>query len=266
MRASLGCATALAVTLGLSSIGGCATGGGGEDAGGGGVDSGPGGVDAGRRDAGSVGLPDAGPPPMDAGPGADAGPPFDAGPDGGPGMDSGGLVDSGPGGGCPADDPTITISEIMVSSQSGSGDRGEWFEIRNEASCTVDLTGLEIRVGAASHTITSGLLTAGGYFLLAQSMDTMENHDLTPDYVYGTGVSFPNIGGTLSLRSGMNEVARVSWGSTDYRRGASRQLSRSASETEPLGDSSWCDSTNVYSMASGGPYLGTPGMRNEVCP
>lgn len=235
---------------------GCATGSA-EDAGPGTSDTGPPGVDAGGpMDAGPGGLPDAG--PMDAGGPSDAGPPFDAGP-----FDAGPPIDAGD---CAADAATITISEIMISSQSGSGDFGEWFEIRNEASCTVSLAGLEIRSGSGTHTITSGLLTAGGFAVLARSGDANLNHGLSTDYVYGSAISFSNGGGTLSIFNGADEVARVSWGSTEFARSASRQLSRSAPETTALGSAVWCNSAAVYSMSPGGPYLGTPGMQNADCP
>ncbi len=238
---------------------GCASGGGDQDAGR--ADAGPR-RDAGREDAGPPTQQDAGPPSQDAGPPEDAGPPFDAG----PGPDAGPRPDAGPGGGCSADPATVTISEIMISSQSGSGDRGEWFELRNEMPCTVSLAGVDIVSGGVTHTIAAATLTAGGYLVLAQSADAGENHGLTPDYVYGPSLSFGNGGGSLSLENGGTEIARVSWGSTDYRRSASRQLSAGARETEALSDARWCDSTAVYSMATGGPFNGTPGMANAACP
>lgn len=236
---------------------------------GGGIDAGPGDsgtVDGGpmRRDAGR----DAGVVVTDSGPrdaSADAGPPMmDSGrPDSGPPGTDGGR-DAGPGVCAPAA-ATIEISEIMVASQTGSGDRGEWFEIHNLSGCPIDLTGLEIDAGV-THTMTSGLLTAGGFFVLAQSVVPAENHMLVPGYAYGTTVTFANSAGVLVLRSSGMEIARVTWGSTDHRTGASRQLSRGATMATGLGSSSWCDSTDVYSTATGGPYLGTPGMLNRPCP
>lgn len=247
----------LGPVLGLAlALAGCASGGG-DDAGSD-MDAGPPGVDSGPgMDAGPP-MTDAGPPDTDAGPPMDAGPPFDAGP-----FDAGPPFDAGD---CAADSAAITISEVMISSQSGSGDFGEWFELKNEASCTVSLAGLEIQSGAGSHTIASGILTAGGYFVLSRSGDAMENHELQTDYVYGSSISLSNGGGALSILNGGTEIARVTWGSTDYLRGASRQLSRSAPESTSLGGGNWCNSSAVYSMAAGGPFLGTPGMQNVECP
>lgn len=213
-----------------------------------GRDSGGGLPDAGRDGGG--GLPDAG--PRDSGR-PDSGPPgTDAGTDGGPGL-------------CTPSSTNVEISEIMVSSQTGAGDRGEWFEIHNLGACTVGIDGMEIESGSVSHTVSGGLLTAGGFSVLAQSGDSVENHNLSEDYVYGTSLRFANSSGTLVLRFAGAEVARVSWGSTDHRTGAARQLGRGATMSPSLGNVVWCDATDVYSMTAGS-FLGTPGALNQPCP
>ncbi len=179
-------------------------------------------------------------------------------------MDAG--VDAGPSL-CVPSSTNMEISEVMVASQTGATDRGEWFELHNLTGCPIGLSGLEIDIGGVTHTVTSGLLTAGGLFVLAQSGDPTENHGLGDDYVYGASLRMSNIGGTLVLSHPMSgEVARVSWGSTDHRTGSARQLGMGRPMTNSLGGVGWCDSTGVYSMAAGGPYLGTPGMINATCP
>ncbi|MCB9591345.1 MAG: lamin tail domain-containing protein [Sandaracinaceae bacterium] len=225
-------------------------------------------MDAGRSDAGGGGD-DAGPPPMDAGPGmVDAGPMMmvDAGPmmmvDAGPMM----MVDSGGATTCSPTPANMEISEILVASQTGAADRGEWFEVHNRAGCTIDLSGLVIDVDGTTHTVTSGLLTAGGFFVFAQSSSAADNHGLSQDYVYGSTIRFGNSSGTLVLTHAGTEIARLTWTSTDHRTGRSRQLSNGASMPTSLAGSGWCDSTDVYSTALGGPYLGTPGMVNATCP
>lgn len=253
----------LAAALLLAGVAGCAQGGGTTDAGpvrsDGGTDAGA--VrDGGRRDSGGPlpdagrdsggGLPDAG--SGDAG-GTDSGPPrIDAGFDAGSGL-------------CLPSAANVEISEVLVSSQTGAGDRGEWFEIHNLSGCTVNIGGMEIESGSVTHTVTAGLLTAGGFLVLAQSGDSVENHNLPEDYVYGTSLRFSNSSGTLVLRAMGMEITRMSWGSTDHRTGASRQLARGATMSTSLGASGWCDSTDVYSMTMGS-FLGTPGALNRPCP
>jgi hypothetical protein len=255
---------------------GCARGGAEDDAGQPGTDAS---FDAGRADAGR----DSGPPPgldagtRDAGGGTDAGT-GDAGtaPDAGTpdaGMDAG--TDAGGGGDCAPSSDNMMITEIMVASQSGSGDLGEWFEVRNLGSCPIDLSGLVIESPTAggtpvTHTVSGGLLTAGGYFLFAQSGDPAENHGLSPDYAYGSGTSgvvFNNGGDELILSLGGTEIDRVAWGSTDYTPGAARQLTRGFSgDNFGLNGSGWCDATELYSEAGGSSFRGTPGARNTLCP
>lgn len=200
----------------------------------------------------------------------------DAGRDSGP-ADSGVVRDSGTGGTFCMPSPTnMAIVEVMVASQSGSGDRGEWFEVQNLGACPIDMTGLivESPTGSGSprtHEVTRGVLTAGGFFVFGQSGDPADHHGLPVDYVYGsgtTGVVLNNSTDSLILSFGGTEIDRVAWGSTDHRTGASRQLSRGAEsgDNSSLGATSYCDSTDIYSSATGGPFLGTPGARNRACP
>ncbi len=199
---------------------------------------------------------------------------MDAGHDAGP-MDAG--HDAGPA--CPPEPPTPTtlaITEIMIESRSGSGDYGEWFEVENLGSCPIDLTGVVIESPTGggtpvTHTVSGGTIPPGGYFVFAQSGDPAENHSLTYDYVYGagtTGVVFNNSTDSLQLSLSGITLDGVMWGSTDFRVGASRQLSSTASPSAngDLSTSAWCDATDVYSMAPGGPYRGTPGAANRACP
>jgi len=165
---------------------------------------------------------------------------------------------------CDPSPTNMEISEIMVASQTGSGDLGEWFEVHNLTACPINLTGLVITIGRA-HMVASGLLTAGGFAVFAQSAEAGENHGLGEDYAYGP-LGMSNSGGEVVLSFSMTEIARVAWNSTDHRTGRSRQLSAGASMSSALGGSGWCDSTAVYSTSPGGPYLGTPGMVNAPCP
>jgi len=137
--------------------------------------------------------------------------------------------DAGMGMICPPTGATITISEIMVRSRfTPSVDGGQWFEVRNDSDCAVDLSGVELRVrdGAAGWSYflppMLPLLPARGVFLIAQSDDMTVNHGLTPDFAYVNrgagevvGPVFPS-NGVLSLYSGGVELARVSWNAGEY--------------------------------------------------
>ncbi len=105
----------------------------------------------------------------DAGVTPSTGPPFDAGPDGEC------LASVGPG--------DLAIVEILIASESGTGDHGEWLEVRSTRDCALNLLGLhgECAVGAKVITVdvtTDEWLPAGGSFLVADSTDDAVNHAL----------------------------------------------------------------------------------------
>ena len=258
---------------------GCATGGGGLDGGNAGRadagrtdasldDGGP--VDAGAPDASrAAGIPvdaqvdsgtlDAG--TFDAGPsdaGHDAG--HDAGQDAGPPL-------------CPPTSDRVAIVEVMIASDTGAGDRGEWIELINAGDCTVDLGGLELAspiggagsTAIATYTISAGrTLAQGARIVLAQSANPTENRGLAFDEAY-TSLVFDNIGDWVELRSGGATIDRVEWLSNDIVHGASRRFP----DARPISDngirSAWCTSTALYSTA-GGNFYGTPRTGNGSCP
>ncbi len=225
-----------------------------------------GGRDAGRRDAGRR---DSGPEPFDAG--VDAG--TDAGRDAGPPM-------------CPAGSSTpaagkLAIVELMVSSNTAA-DSGEWFEIRNISACPVALSGIQISTlgtGPGPHTMNTtrmlmpfGDPSQGDRLVLAQSNSAGDNHGLpTPGYVYGTNINMDNASDTLTLRYSGAVVHSVTWSSTTaYRTSISRQFTNTGTPqaASDIGTVTgiWCDSSEVYSNTAGGPYYGSPGRTNCVCP
>jgi hypothetical protein len=199
------------------------------------------GYDAGRPDAG---------PPQDAGPPPDAGVP------------------------CAPATGLVGISEVMISSRSGSGDRGEWFEVRNSGDCSVLLAGLAIVSPAADgnekvHVVTGGLLYAGDSFVFALSALAIDNHGVPFDYAYGAGsaedVVLDNGSDWLELRYLGASIDRVTWPNGGFTSGAARQFPAAL----PLGVNDdwgrWCSASALYST-TGGVFYGTPGVANDACP
>lgn len=141
---------------------------------------------------------------VDAGPGDDApatptatdgppGPPFDAGPDG---------VCSQP---LAAGD--LVIDELLIESVAGTGDHGEWLEVRSNLPCAVDLRGLhgECPRGArvATFDVADDLwVPANGTFVVADSVSPPINHDLPAPVVAwrdNLGDVLRNKGATVTL-------------------------------------------------------------------
>ncbi len=256
----------LTCAVSLAAVAACAQGGGGgsSDAGGSsdggrrdaGRDGGrrDAGTDAGRRDAGSTdaSMRDTG--STDAGGGIDAG------------HDAGGST-------CPVEAGSLAIVEVMISSRSGSGDRGEWFEVVNTRDCTLDITGLVIVSPSGSgaeqmHTVTGGAVSAGQHYVFALSADAGENHLLPFDYAYGTGaatdVVFNNDSDWIELRAGATVVDRVAWPSGGFTHGRARQFPAGSDPAANDDWSGWCDATDIYSDA-GGTFYGTPQAANGSC-
>jgi hypothetical protein len=147
----------------------------------------------------------------DATPGDDAAPPVDSG----AGSDdaTAPVVDASVADLCPgplgAGD--LAIVELMIASQDGSGDMGQWIEVQSTRACTLDLYGLHAATGAASPDtmdVTSHVyLPANGIFVVANSLDPALDNDLpaTP-LLFAWAGSPPDVldtaGGTVTLSNG----------------------------------------------------------------
>jgi hypothetical protein len=119
----------------------------------------------------------------------------DATPDASPSVD-----DAGDDGGCtaalaPGD---LSIDELMVESVDGTGDHGEWLEVKSNLPCSVNLRGLhgECPRGAksASFDVQGDLwIPANGTFVVGDSVSPAVNHDLPTPVVAWNG----NLGDVL---------------------------------------------------------------------
>ncbi|AKF06623.1 lamin tail domain-containing protein [Sandaracinus amylolyticus] len=240
---------------------GCATGSGGVEDAGRGQDGGnlDGAVADAGRDAGRDASVDA--MVIDSGP-RDSGMPIDSGTDAG-GMDSGPPT-------CPPTATNLAIVEVMIRTETGTEDRGEWIELLNAGDCLVDLGGLVISSPPATYTIPAGhVLPAGARFVLAQSTVAAENRGLVYDLSYtGSGIVLDNSGDTLELIAGGTTIDSVTWTSATSVLKYSTEFPDSRPIAENASMSNWCPASMsaTYSSTAGGPYYGTPGAPNGACP
>jgi hypothetical protein len=77
----------------------------------------------------------------------------------------------------------LVFDEVMISSEPGSDDHGQWLEVRSTRACSVDLVGLHASAphGQSAHTVdvTSDVwIPPWGFFLIADSLDPTENDSL----------------------------------------------------------------------------------------
>jgi hypothetical protein len=102
----------------------------------------------------------------------------------------------------------LVVDELMIASQSGTGDHGEWVEVTSTRSCAIDLNGLYAQVphgeGTTTAMVTSDLwLPPHAAFLVADSSNPVENHDLPGMIVtWASGQSsdvLKNSGTTITL-------------------------------------------------------------------
>jgi len=156
--------------------------------------------------------------------------------------------------------PQILIHEVMADPSVVADDTGEWFEVHNQGSTSVDLNGWQIRsANDAGHTIgTSVTVPAGGYVTLGRS--STSNGGITHRYVYGSSVVLANASDWLVLRNASGAtVDSVAWGSS-MPTGASRGVKNPSSvNTLVVGGNNWTTQTSAFGSGD----KGTPGARNN---
>jgi len=77
----------------------------------------------------------------------------------------------------------LVFDEVMIATEPGSDDRGQWLEVRSTRTCTIDLVGLHATAlhGQSFRTLDVTVdtwLPAGGFFLIADTTDPTENNAL----------------------------------------------------------------------------------------
>lgn len=134
------------------------------------------------------------------------------------------------------DIPQLMITEIMTNPAAVPDGDGEWFEIYNHGSTTVDIDGFVLKDnGADSHTINNGgplNIEAGSFLVLGNNVDNVTNGGLTVHYQY-TSFTLANTADEIVLYAtdGSTEVDRVEWydGSGGWPLGAGESMIYTAS-------------------------------------
>ena len=104
----------------------------------------------------------------------------------------------------------VKIVELMIASQSGSGDKGEWIELQSTRQCTLNLKGLRVESPRGTTTdkaeiTTDFLLPPNGIFVVADSALTTDNHGVgVVAAAFGASDVLKNDGDTISVFSSTN--------------------------------------------------------------
>lgn len=163
----------------------------------------------------------------------------------------------------------LLISEIMYNPASLSDAEGEWFEIYNNSSQTINLQNLVLeRDDLNRHVITESLeVSPGAYYVLAR---TAQSTDASNTYLYGSAITLSNTGAILSIYNEGSEsdpgalIFSVNYGESGFPEGAGASISLSPDRlnvTEAVLGSSWCVSTSLFNTGD----AGTPGLINDLC-
>ncbi len=156
----------------------------------------------------------------------------------------------------------VVINEIMQNPSAVDDDKGEWFEIYNNSSESVDLNGWTIKdLGTDLHEISQSLnLSPGEYLVLGNNSDQNTNGGVSVDYQYSDFV-LDNSDDEILFVSPDDEIANsVAYNSNElfpHPAGASiALLDPNLSNQVGL---NWIASLSSY----GDGDLGTPGQSNK---
>jgi hypothetical protein len=161
----------------------------------------------------------------------------------------------------------LIITEIMQNPTTPN-DVGEYFEIYNTSSSSIDLIGWTLKDTSNSgedHTIVSSVVVpANGYVVLGKDSNMANNGGVALDYAYGNGYILGNTTDDIVLDCNGTTINAVAWdsGATfPNPNGKSMELAtnRYTATANDTG-TNWTEAT--VEISSGGD-LGTPGSTNS---
>jgi hypothetical protein len=169
----------------------------------------------------------------------------------------------------------LVINEVLANPGGVITDAsGEWFEIYNAGSRSVDLQNLVITDSAASgrrpyHVIASSVVVpSGGYVVLGNTTNTTNNGGVPVDYAYGAALALANsldalkiarVYGTDTLTVDRTQYASAA---ISAQNGISRELINPALDNSNMDGSNWADALVTAVYGPGG--RGTPKAQNST--
>jgi hypothetical protein len=143
----------------------------------------------------------------------------------------------------------LLITEVMANPSEVSDSKGEWFELFNPMTESVDLNHIYIKDdGSNFHQIDHGgplLILPNQYFVLGRNVNSSTNGGFTADYVYSS-FTLGNIGDEIVFSNeadGHDELLRLDYNSNFVSDGRTSELTKegnyqltSLKKTYGLGD------------------------------
>ncbi|HEX6050621.1 MAG TPA: lamin tail domain-containing protein [Gemmatimonadaceae bacterium] len=157
--------------------------------------------------------------------------------------------------------PRVLINEVMANPRTTADERGEWFEVANLESTSVDLRGWTIASeNDAGTTIgQSVVVPAHGFAVLARDGNTSTNGGVAASFEYGASVALGNGADWLAIKTPDGRTAdSVAW--TSALAAASRIRTTTDVVVADIAGQGWATSTSRF----GGGDLGTPNAANDA--
>jgi len=160
----------------------------------------------------------------------------------------------------------VIVSEIMKDPDAVVDVAGEWFELHNTSSDTIDLVGMVVSdLTGSDFTVDAALVVPpGGTAVLGRYADPAINGGVPVDFVYA-GFNLDNVGADeVILTHGATELDRVEFDDVDWPNtpGASLTLDPAFLDAAANDDPAlWCPATSAYGAGD----LGTPRSANDGC-
>jgi hypothetical protein len=167
----------------------------------------------------------------------------------------------------------LAIVEIMIASQTGSGDRGEWVEIQStHTNCTLNLKGLHVESPRASEApdavdVSNDLLLGPNeIFVVADTVLSDLNHDLPGTVLSWVGTdALKNSGDTINVSVGTTVIDTLTYGDWGPHTGRSVSFPVDCAWSDRSDWARWSWSFNVWQplqVDGGVPMIGTPNADN----
>jgi hypothetical protein len=169
----------------------------------------------------------------------------------------------------------LVINEVLSNPGGTISDaNGEWFEVYNAGTRSVNMQNLVIADSAASgrrpyHLIASSLvIPSGGYATLGNTTNTTNNGGVPIDYAYGAALALANsldavkiarVYGTDTLTVDRTQYASAA---ISAQNGISRELKNPALDNADMDGSNWADALVTAVYGPGG--RGTPKAQNST--
>jgi beta-lactamase superfamily II metal-dependent hydrolase len=154
----------------------------------------------------------------------------------------------------------LVINELLADPAAATDANGEWFEIHNRGTTSVNLQNYRIVSGNdAVHTITAAVtVPAGGYVVFGRNATSSTNGGVTVAYAYGTAITLANTSDWLAFKDAAGvTVDSVSW--TSATAGTAWGVKDPSLAHSTVSTANWQLQTSTFGLGD----KGTPGRQND---